>query len=68
MSLVRDSRYSSSSITKALTSAFSSTLSLFNLPVQGTKLAIVATKNKDSSTCIFTNYNRLRACSLNCSK
>jgi len=66
MSLARDSRYSSSGITRALTSAFGSTSSLFDLPARGTKLAVVATKNKDSSTCIFTNYNGPGARSPNC--
>ncbi|KAG0649360.1 Calcium-independent phospholipase A2-gamma [Hyphodiscus hymeniophilus] len=57
IAFVRDSRYSSTGITRALTSAFGDTSRLFDAPAGGAKIAVVATTTKDSATCIFTNYN-----------
>jgi hypothetical protein len=66
MSLATDSRYSSTGITNALTSAFGNDRPLFESSAAGTKVAVVATTTKDSSTCLFTNYNGPRHRSDDC--
>lgn len=60
MLFVIDSRYSLTSITNTLKSIFSNNSLLFKVAIRGTKVAIIVTKTKDSSTYIFTNYNSPR--------
>ncbi|PVH69797.1 hypothetical protein DL98DRAFT_598335 [Cadophora sp. DSE1049] len=57
LSLISDSRYGSSGITKALKSVFRDDVSLFENTAGGAKVAVVGTTTENSSTCIFTNYN-----------
>lgn len=68
LSLVTDSRYSSTGITEALKSNFGDKTPLFGSPTGATKIAIVATTTEDSSTCIFTNYNGPEIRPQNCGK
>ncbi|KIN05217.1 hypothetical protein OIDMADRAFT_25796 [Oidiodendron maius Zn] len=56
LSHLGDSKYSSTGITHALTTAFGDRSLLFEASARGTKVGVVAT-TKDSSTCLFTNYN-----------
>jgi hypothetical protein len=68
ISFSTDSRYSSAGITKALVSAFGEERRLFESLCGGAKVAVVATTTKDSSTCIFTNYNGPKKRGIECGK
>jgi hypothetical protein len=48
---------SSSTINSNLKSIFGKDKTLFECSGNGTKIAVTATRSKDSSTCIFSNYN-----------
>jgi len=55
-SLLADSRYPSSGINAAVKQAYGEKL-LFDCSGNGTKIAVTATRTKDSLTYLFTNYN-----------
>ncbi|KAK6436023.1 hypothetical protein LTR95_007787 [Oleoguttula sp. CCFEE 5521] len=57
VSYLRDCQYSSSAIEESFQSAFGKDVQLFNPLPDDTKVAITTTTAKDTSACIFSNYN-----------
>lgn len=57
MSYLADCRYNSDEIEEALYHAFGSDDPMFNPLTTDAKVAVTSTKTKDSSPCIFSNYN-----------
>nr|OQO23711.1 hypothetical protein B0A51_10919 [Rachicladosporium sp. CCFEE 5018] len=57
VSYLRDCQYNSSAIEESFQSAFGKDVQLFNPLPDDTKVAITTTTAKDTSTCIFSNYN-----------
>jgi hypothetical protein len=57
ISFTTDSRYPSLGIEQALKAAFGDTQKFFENSGGGTKVAIVASTTRTSSTCIIANYN-----------
>ncbi|KAH0545344.1 hypothetical protein FGG08_000643 [Glutinoglossum americanum] len=55
--LPTSNQHSSSTIDSDLKSIFGKHKTLFECSANGTKIAVTATKSKDSLTCIFSNYN-----------
>jgi len=68
LSITTDSRYSSAGIIKALKAAYPGNDTFFESTGGGCKVAIVATKTEDASTCLFTNYNGPAKRSPDCGK
>ncbi|KAK6428380.1 hypothetical protein LTR95_015477 [Oleoguttula sp. CCFEE 5521] len=57
VSYLRDCQYSSAAIEESFQLAFGKDVQLFNPLPDDTKVAITTTTAKDTSTCIFSNYN-----------
>lgn len=67
VSVLADSRYPSSGINTAVKEAFGEKR-LFDCSGNGTKIAVTATRTKDSLTHILTNYNGCEQRSTDCGK